>query len=414
MSAARSVSLAGMVLLLASLGGRAALAAPPSPPPAPCSSCHDQPGEWKAKKAVHAPVAADECLACHSPHASRHGSLLRRDVTRTCLSCHEDLGEAMRSGRRHGALVTERACLTCHEPHAADRENLLAKRPVELCVTCHENRGKLDAMAHPHPPAADGECLSCHDPHVSKHAALRTEEEPALCTACHDTADAALAKAHKGIAISAARCASCHDPHGSESAGMMRAAVHPPFAEGTCEVCHEPAGKPAAEMRSGAKELCLACHDAPAKGHRIPGAGAGACVACHTPHASSTQILMRGREEEVCLACHEGIKARRERSEAHHPPMNGSTDCTLCHQLHTGAPPAFLKKQDVIETCSTCHAGHSEFSHPMGKGVMDPSHPGKIVDCISCHDPHGTPYKAFLLADPARDLCVRCHTSEIH
>jgi len=413
-NARRGAFLIAALLSLGAPGPRGAVAAPPATPAAPCSACHDQPEAWKAKKSIHAPVDAGECLSCHNPHASRHGSLLRRDVTKTCLSCHEDLAAAMRSGGAHGALESEKACLSCHDPHAADRGSLLSNVPSELCVTCHENRGKLDALAHPHPPAADAECLSCHDPHVSKHASLGIEAEPSLCASCHEVAGPGMAKTHKGIPISAARCSSCHDPHGSESAGMLRFATHAPFAEGTCDTCHDPASKPVAELRAGAKDLCLTCHDAPTRGHEIPGSEKGACVACHTPHAASTEILIRAREAEVCLACHEGVKARRERSEAHHPPMNGTSDCTFCHQLHTGAPPTFLKKQDVLETCSTCHGGHSEFSHPMGKGVADPSHPGKYVDCLSCHDPHGTPYKAFLLADPTRDLCVRCHTSDVH
>jgi predicted CXXCH cytochrome family protein len=50
----------------------------------------------------------------------------------------------------------------------------------------------------------------------------------------------------------------------------------------------------------------------------------------------------------------------------------------------------------------------------MGIRVEDPTNPDRFLGCLSCHQPHGTPFRSFLLADPRRDLCVRCHADGQH
>jgi len=400
-----------------------AAAAPASPPAAapalqvtvavePCATCHDQPAAWSRKKTVHPPVRSSQCLACHSPHASRHPFLVRRGGTRTCLGCHADLAAVIRAGTPHGALSLEKGCLSCHDPHASDRPNLLVEEPAKLCASCHEDIVKEAAAAHPHPPASAGNCLACHDPHAAPRPSLAKKDQPELCAACHRLTDAKIVAAHKQVPIGRARCSSCHAPHGSASAGMIRPRAHPPFAEGDCETCH---GGPKPSIPSGAAviELCTTCHEPRTSGHVIP-AGV-ACVGCHTPHASSSAApLIAGREKIVCLACHKDVAAQRAGAVAFHPAVGGSQDCTGCHELHTGKTPALLKKSDAHSTCLTCHSAHAQFAHPMGEGVADPSHPGRSVGCLSCHNPHGTSFPQFLLADPRQDLCMRCHAAGSH
>jgi predicted CXXCH cytochrome family protein len=379
-------------------------------PTAPCATCHDEPSSWAKKKTVHAPVVMEECLACHNPHASGHGGLLRRGPARTCFTCHEDLAVRIRSETAHDAALTDRECLSCHDPHASDRSSLLIDEESELCAVCHEEIVRGADVAHPHAPVAGGDCLSCHDPHSSPRPYLTKEAEPAVCTACHSTGDRAVVTAHNGISISEARCTTCHSPHGSESAKLLRSEVHPPFGDGTCEICHEDPAKPAAALRAGSEELCTACHEPRLKGHVVP--EEAQCISCHTPHAASTSAFIAGREKVVCLDCHETVAAQHASAESVHPPFQGKQDCTLCHELHTGHTRDLLKKTQAYAVCSTCHSTHAEFSHPMGPGVPDESRPGHFIDCLSCHDPHGTGFSQFLLADQRRDLCVRCHAQD--
>jgi predicted CXXCH cytochrome family protein len=192
---------------------------------------------------------------------------------------------------------------------------------------------------------------------------------------------------------------------------MIRLNTHAPFAEGTCDVCHEDPKQTAAGMRAGARERCLGCHEPRKGGH--PADVGESCVSCHTPHTTSGNALMKASEKIVCISCHSEIGLRQESAEETHPELEKGQHCSVCHELHTGKTRFYLKQAEPLAMCSTCHQGHSEFAHPMGRGVLDRSRRGRTVDCLSCHDPHGTPFPRLLLADPRRDLCIRCHTDSM-
>ena len=63
------------------------------------------------------------------------------------------------------------------------------------------------------------------------------------------------------------------------------------------------------------------------------------------------------------------------------------------------------------KVCESCHKGHAQFGHPIGKGVIDPR-TGKDTSCASCHSPHGTGFPALLTHSPQRSLCVQCHAAD--
>lgn len=377
----------------------------------PCQTCHEEPADWEARKTFHAPAAAGECLTCHSPHASSHGKLMREDAARLCLGCHEDLAGKSRGEGAHSAVTAERSCLSCHDPHAADRSALLLEAVPALCVSCHQSIPTPQDSAHPHAPASAGECLTCHDPHGSEHAALAVEAQPGLCAGCHDTADASVRAAHQGIPAASSTCVSCHAPHGSPLEKLIRLNTHAPFADGTCEVCHQDPAAPASAMRAGVKDLCLGCHEPRQAGH--PTDAEESCISCHTPHTTSGAALIAGSEQDVCIACHEEIGVRQASAETTHPEQEKGQHCSVCHELHTGQTRFYLKQSNPLAMCSQCHQSHSEFAHPMGRGVLDRSRRGRTVDCLSCHDPHGTTYPGMLVADPRRELCIRCHTDSM-
>ncbi len=176
-----------------------------------------------------------------------------------------------------------------------------------------------------------------------------------------------------------------------------------------CDACHEDGALLEAPSAAQVNEMCLMCHEPRRTGHPIP--DGVSCTKCHTPHAASGPGLMRGYEKEICLSCHTEIAALRVGSASYHPAFGVSQDCTVCHRLHTGSTGALLKKVDARRTCMACHSAHAEFAHPMGEGVPDRSRPGHSVGCLSCHDPHGTSFPVFLVADPQQALCLRCHTT---
>ena len=88
-----------------------------------CRSCHTTIGA--DAEHVHAPVASNECAACHAPHESRYAGLLIEASPDLCLRCHAsaDLKTCSRAGANAAA-----DCLECHVPHAADDPFLLRPR----------------------------------------------------------------------------------------------------------------------------------------------------------------------------------------------------------------------------------------------------------------------------------------------
>jgi len=92
---------------------------------------------------VHAPVADNECLTCHTPHQADTRDLLTEPVPDLCLQCHDGT-ESVFTDKHLGATGERMNCTQCHSPHAAKTEALL-----------HDLE---------HDPFAAGECTVCHVP----------------------------------------------------------------------------------------------------------------------------------------------------------------------------------------------------------------------------------------------------------
>ena len=94
---------------------------------------------------------ADGCTACHGDH--------ERDLSASCIVCHEDIGVQLRGHGLHGAFA-DRACGSCHVEHrgelvelvgahafaragfvrpSRDRSRIFRVRPVHVksvCASC--------------------------------------------------------------------------------------------------------------------------------------------------------------------------------------------------------------------------------------------------------------------------------------
>ncbi len=182
--------------------------------------------------------------------------------------------------------------------------------------------------------------------------------------------------------------------------------------EEVCSNCHDRSN------RVRQSELCLVCHKPIAAdihsrtGYhgRMPNAGAGKCVGCHTEH--------QGREGDI---------VRLDRSSFDHSltnfPLLGAhrtLDCLSCHKAGVAfrqAEPACIachKKDDyhggqLGNKCGDCHNNDNwtgaRFDHGKTKFSLTGAH--QSISCGACH--LGGQYKSAPLS------CFGCHaTDDVH
>jgi predicted CXXCH cytochrome family protein len=270
---------------------------------------------------------------------------------------------------------------------------------------------KQKPKKHPHPPFETGNCLLCHGPHASAEPALLNVPSTKICVTCHNLDAPQIKRAHAPFSMEKVACEQCHNPHGSDNKGLIKSIAHEPFARARCGSCHQITGGDPKKTNVVGKDLCLTCH---AKMSQVlkekqvhPPVAGGQCTACHTPHASERKGLLAGKERGVCLSCHAKVDERFKTAKSFHPEKAAEGRCTACHKPHSSDQPALLAGE-TLKLCGTCHSNHASLSHPMGAGIIDPRN-NQPVNCLSCHDPHGTPHDKFLRGSQRRELCIECH-----
>ncbi len=143
------------------------------------------------------------------------------------------------------------------------------------------------------------------------------------------------------------------------------------------------------------------------------------CGECHTTVGTwaNLDVVHSPVEEEDCASCHEKPAITREVCEdCHdfdesvdhpHAPF-GVSDCSMCHDPHA-TRRAKLLRSSVRLLCSQCHdpERYQEGVHPVSRHPME----SEKLTCASCHSPHGTPYRYFLITDPS-GICDACHEDQ--
>lgn len=278
------------------------------------------------------------------------GAQVEVDEPDVCLMCHATVEEQFEAPHRHTAFETGK-CSSCHNPHASRHAALLNDDGAELCFTCHDDVQRELASPVAHGPAADGDCGQCHDPHASEFAEVLVDEVPALCSTCH----------------------------GEVENFFTRAVVHAPVAGGGCFTCHTPHGGAEGLLTEAVPDLCVVCHDTDAEfaaAHGGESVAQSDCTACHEPHSSDSESLLRPNR---------------------HSPF-ASGNCGTCHQMGQGFEVAH-----VDQLCARCHRGTTEFAKQEFVHILD-----RENSCVQCHNPHASVAQNLLAAEPAV-MCMKCH-----
>lgn len=200
-------------------------------------------------------------------------------------------------------------------------------------------------------------------------------------------------------------CLQCHDLGGELGAPVP----HEPAAAGDCSACHNPhVSRFEALLRERPGPLCAECHGDVLEelGRAVvhPPAAEGQCASCHEPHGGAHDGLLTAEGADLCVRCHEDVASWRERPVRHVPFALG--DCAVCHEPHAGEAPGLLTETGGA-TCTECHA-------------MDPSlraaHEGYPVEraaCQQCHDPHASTrpglFRETLHTPFEGGDCTTCH-----
>jgi DmsE family decaheme c-type cytochrome len=220
-----------------------------------------------------------------------------------------------------------------------------------------------------------------------------------VCTSCHATEAelfghtlmGRIAKTQKGKLD----CESCHGPgsaHVKAGGGLG--------VGGIISFRPEDRSRTAEENNT----ICLACHERgdrtnwPGSIHETRGL---MCTNCHTimKQVSRKSQLSTPFEPDTCFQCHKDRRAHIFFS-AHEPLREGKMVCSACHNPHGSFTEALLKKNSINDTCYTCHA--------QMRGPFLFEHLPVRENCDNCHDPHGS-VNEFSLKMSRPRLCFECH-----
>jgi formate dehydrogenase gamma subunit len=349
-------------------------------------------------RALAAPAADQECLACHGEAGmkSAAGKSISIDPAKHAASAHGVLG-----------------CKDCHTaikefPHPA-------KIARVQCATCHADEAKA-FPASAHSILGESACATCHG---SVHD-LTTAENliPGKCTECHaqevkDLASSIHGQVAKHGDHDAPKCVSCHGPiHAVKASSEADSTVARKNLADTCAKCHSdfgflsrhniPVAHPVASYKASVHGRAVAL-----------GKDAATCSSCHGSHgiypATDTRSQVNHwKVPETCGQCHKEIAREFNESVHGEAVKSGVRDapvCIDCHGEHLimdpSNPASPLNAENVsAQTCGRCHGDPRLALRYDLPADRLPSYAGsyhglalqegkvRAANCASCHGVH--------------------------
>jgi DmsE family decaheme c-type cytochrome len=201
-------------------------------------------------------------------------------------------------------------------------------------------------------------------------------------------------------------CESCHGPGSLAVEGLTPEKVARDAKAGKQTACDYTTLVDMKKLPAQAKSLiCLKCHTANAtfnlhnwnaSTHNMADVS---CSDCHNIHIGHNLKVKPREMTDLCYKCHPEVRASFAMPK-HHPVPEKKIFCTDCHDTHGGMAVKHLRKDNVKEACTNCHAEKE------GPFLYD--HADLNEDCRTCHLPHGS-VNQYLLVQREPYLCLQCH-----
>jgi hypothetical protein len=356
-----------------------------------CVSCHDG-TTATAKPAVHIPVGAAACYACHNvspqfwtPTKFNHTQVT---VTGQCASCHT------------GAFQPADGKPTNHIPYAS-----VAVAAAANCDACHKGSFTTwtNGKFHSSYSVTTG-CVTCHTgaflSAVGKPADTTHASVTGNCESCHkSTTTWAGAKVDHSGFTTATNCVTCHNG----TTATAKPAIHIPVGATACFACHNVSPQLWTPTKFNHTQVvvtaqCASCHTGafpPADGkptNHIPYqtvaiTSAANCDACHKGSFvtwANGKLHTNFSISTGCVSCHTGayLNAVGKPNNATHATITGN--CESCHKsttLWTNVTFTHSAANAVgTGTCDTCHGVTAT-----GKPATHIPVPVGTAKCDSCH-----------------------------
>lgn len=321
-----------------------------------------------AALALASPAAGQEaCTDCHEVDLERFAGSVHAFLE--CTDCHAGADEMP-----HPDSVAAPACADCHDGAVEDFQAgvhaaVMAGDGAWLtgCLTCHGDAHGLlpaaDEASPVHPDHLAATCGTCHaNPEMAEQFRLRVVQPVAAYEASvHARALAA--------GEDAADCHSCHGTHAIFPAADPRSMVYHARVADTCGTCHQEITETFWDSVHG-QALAAGVREAPA------------CTDCHgehrilSPSERESPVFAANLPTMTCGRCHGNLRLAEkyglesENVPAYEDSYHGLAmragkvsvaSCASCHGVHdilpSSDPRSHIAKQNLAETCGTCHPG---------------------------------------------------------
>lgn len=408
-------------------------------------------GEGLYRKGLTVTAVCSSCHTAHNvlPHTDPKSTISRLNVVKTCMKCHANI-EDTHSKIVRGELWEKEphkvpACVECHGPHKARRVLYEDSMNDKFCLDCHGNPDlkkiladgsernlyiNIDDFEHSIHKKKRIACVKCHvnvDHQKNPVCAVSGKVD---CSICHaETTKMYEASTHGQLFLrndpNGPTCTDCHGKHGIR---IKTDPESPTFARNIpdlCGQCHRE-GEKAALKYTGTQHEIVKHYKMSIHGRGLSQSGlmvSATCTSCHTAHSmlpskDTNSSVNRNNVINTCATCHLGI-VEKFKASIHSPLVNDTKkqlpvciDCHTSHEIRRVDQASF--RMLILEECGTCHKEQTEtyFDTYHGKASLltGGEKTAKCSDCHGSHDILPAYYtKSNLHRNNVIDTCKKCH-----